>query len=39
MAEKAQSEELKSAFAEHWEETKGQVGRLEKNFRNARQQG
>ena len=33
MAEKAQSEELKTAFEEHLEETKGQVGRLDKIFK------
>ncbi len=33
MAEKAQSEELKAAFEEHLEETKGQVGRLDKIFK------
>ena len=32
MAEKAQSEKLKAAFSEHWEETKEQIGRLEKIF-------
>ena len=30
---KAQSEELKAAFAEHWEETKEQIGRLENIFK------
>ena len=33
MAEKARSEELKAAFAEHWDETKGQISRLEKVFK------
>jgi ferritin-like metal-binding protein YciE len=33
MAEKAQSEELKTAFEEHLEETKGQVRRLDKIFK------
>jgi ferritin-like metal-binding protein YciE len=33
MAEKAQSEDLKAAFEEHLEETKGQVGRLDKIFK------
>ncbi len=33
MAEKAQSEKLKAAFSEHWEETKEQIGRLEKIFK------
>jgi ferritin-like metal-binding protein YciE len=33
MAEKAQSEELKAALSEHWEETKEQVGRLDKIFK------
>ena len=33
MAKKAQSEELKAAFEEHLEETKGQVGRLDKIFK------
>ena len=33
MAEKAQSEELKAAFEEHLEETKGQVGRLDQIFK------
>jgi nicotinamide-nucleotide amidase len=30
---KAQSEELKAAFAEHWEETKEQIGRLKNIFK------
>jgi ferritin-like metal-binding protein YciE len=33
MAEKAQSEELKAAFEEHLEETKGHVGRLDQIFK------
>ena len=33
MAKKAQSEELKAAFDEHLEETKGQVSRLDKIFK------
>jgi len=33
MAEKAQSEELKQAFTDHLEETKGQVKRLDKIFK------
>ena len=33
MAKKAQSEDLKAAFEEHLEETKGQVGRLDKIFK------
>lgn len=33
MAKKAQSESLKAAFEEHLEETKGQVGRLDKIFK------
>ena len=33
MADKAQSDELKAALAEHLEETKEQVGRLDKIFK------
>lgn len=33
MADKAQSEDLKQAFTDHLEETKGQVKRLDKIFK------